>query len=184
MRQQRFLLLPDESPEDFAALRKMWRTQYDFDEPAAHSLVETLVERDWLQQRCTRRICDLEIRIADAESMNHEMRIERLEVRLQNAYRYKTAAENSFQRALRIVEQFRRVSIEDELERDYYQLAQFKAVQHALYCRFKSGMPAEVEFDYEDDEDRKRAARSKPHRSPTCHNCGVPVLGAGVNATR
>ena len=56
MCQQRFLLLPGESPEAFESLLAGYRSEYALpDNPAVASLVETLTERDWLQRRWMER---------------------------------------------------------------------------------------------------------------------------------
>lgn len=113
---ERFLLLPGESQEEFDELRDRWFKGYsDTDEILIlPMLVAAVVERDWLQRRCMRTICKLELSFAEAEAGNDQALIDRLEKRLANAQRYKTAAENSFRRALRELEQFRARWINEE----------------------------------------------------------------------
>ncbi len=142
MCQERFFLLPGESQEKYDALRNTWRKQYDCNKPAVPELVETLVERDWMQQRCTRNICRLEIKLAAAEAADEDVAIEKLERRLNNAYRYKTAAENSFQRALRALEKFRAVRKRDEFTATRIDVRRTHIAYEIAYKRAKIGMPA------------------------------------------
>ncbi len=140
MCQERFLLLPGESQEQYNSLRETWRKQYDLNEPAVPELVETLVERDWMQQRCTRNICKLEMQLAEAEALGDDDRIDRIERRLNNAYRYKTAAENSFQRAFRSLEQFRAIRKREELSQSRFTLRENQALYDINYRYTKAGL--------------------------------------------
>ena len=109
MCQREFALLPDESPAEWKAVHSMWHSEYQAEpgEPALVSLVDDLAERDWIQRRCSRRYARVEQRLFEAESNGvAEEEIEKLERKLLLAIRYKTAAENSFNRALRIVEHY------------------------------------------------------------------------------
>ncbi len=142
MCQERFLLLPGESQEQYDALRDTWRKQYDLNEPAVPELVETLVERDWMQQRCTRNICKLEMQLAEAEAAGDDDRIDRIERRLNNGYRYKTAAENSFQRALRALEKFRAVRKREEFTATRIDVRRTHLAYEIAYKRAKIGLPA------------------------------------------
>ena len=140
MCQERFLLLPGESPEAYQALLQTWRQQYDLNEPAVPALVETLAERDWMQQRCTRHICRLEIKLAEAEAADDDAAIDKIERRLANAYRYKTAAENSFQRALRALEKFRAVRKREEFTKARLDLRQEQIAYTIALTRIKLGV--------------------------------------------
>jgi hypothetical protein len=141
MCQERFYLLPGESQEAFDTLHETWSKQYDLNEPAVPELVKTLVERDWMQQRCTRNICKLEMQLAEAEAANDDDRIDRIERRLNNAYRYKTAAENSFQRALRALEKFRAIRKREEVVQTRINIKRTQ-IGHEIACRrAKLGMP-------------------------------------------
>ncbi len=141
MCQERFYLLPGESQEQYDALQGTWSKQYDLNEPAVPELVKTLVERDWMQQRCTRNICRLEMKLAEAETADDDNRIDRIERRLTNAYRYKTAAENSFQRALRALEKFRAVRKRDELNEARHDLRVNHTAHKIAYGFAKLGLP-------------------------------------------
>ncbi len=141
MCQERFYLLPGESQEKFDSLCETWRKQYNLNEPAVPELVETLVERDWMQQRCTRNICKLEMQLAEAEAAENDDRIDRIERRLNNAYRYKTAAENSFQRALRALEKFRALREQEQLAKDRLELREDQIVYNIAYNAVRLGLP-------------------------------------------
>ncbi len=141
MCQERFLLLPGESQEHYDALQATWSKQYDLNQPAVPELVKTLVERDWMQQRCTRNICKLEIQLAEAEALGDDDRIDRIERRLNNAYRYKTAAENSFQRALRALEKFRALREQEQLAKDRLELREDQIIYNIAYNAVRLGLP-------------------------------------------
>ena len=152
MCQQHFRLLPGETEEQYAALHARWSKQYDMDQPAVPLLVEALVQSDWIQQRCTRNVLELQARIAQAEldDPTNMQFIEFLERRLHNAFRYRTAAENSFTRALRNVEKFRKARVDEEMAEAYYDLDRYRTIESALARRWKYKMPLD---DDEDDED-------------------------------
>ncbi len=141
MCQQRFFLLPGESQDDYAALLETWRKQYDLNEPAVPELVKTLAELDWMQQRCRGNICKLEMQLLEAEAAGDDNRIDRIERRLNNAYRYKTAAENSFQRALRALEKFRAVRKREELTKHRLAVRERQVAFNIAYGYAKRGLP-------------------------------------------
>ena len=162
---QRFLLLPGESQEQYDALRETWRKQYDLSEPAGPELVEILLERDWMQQRCTYKICRLEIQLAEAEAAEDENRVEKLEKRLINAYRFKTSAESSFQRALRALEAFRALRKREDLGQSRYSLRHDKAFYDVVYRYTKAGLTppmTEATQEHEQSEDKRRRLLQEP----------------------
>ncbi len=140
MCQQRFFLLPGESEGEYDALLETWRKQYDTNEPAVPELVKTLAELDWMQQRCRGRICNLEMQLLEAEAQNDLKLIEFLDRRLLNAYRYKTAAENSFQRALRALERFRTVRKREEFTTRRLEVKEKQLAYEIVYKRAKLGL--------------------------------------------
>ena len=141
MCQEQFHLLPGESQEAYDALLETWQKQYNLTEPAVPELVKTLVDLDWMQRRCRRNICKLEAQLLEAEDANDDARIDRIERRLTNAYRYKTAAENSFQRALRALEKFRSTRKRDELNEAGHQLRAEHTYHKICYGFAKLGLP-------------------------------------------
>jgi hypothetical protein len=115
-------LLAGESQDEMDAMRAMWESQYGrYTEgnPAMALLLFTLGDADWMQRRTTRFVCEVMTRLLEAEAGGEdEERIAKLEKKLTLWTRYKTSAENSFQRALRAVEHFlarrRRESIQQQ----------------------------------------------------------------------
>jgi hypothetical protein len=146
MCQQRFLLLPGESEQAFDRLRDTYRKQYNLNDPCVPDLVETLTERDWLQQRCTLRICKLEAQLAAAEGEGDEELIGKLEHRLSTAQRYKTAAENSFRRAFQILEQFRTTRVREKQVAKRLEIAEFAAAERALVDRITHDIDIDQEM--------------------------------------
>ncbi|MDQ2842166.1 MAG: hypothetical protein M3Y72_14225 [Acidobacteriota bacterium] len=110
MRSNVVRLLPGESSEEMDAMRAMWESQYGrYVEGNAGMalLLCTLGDADWVQRRCTRLFSEVMAQLVEAEAGDaDEERLAKLEKKLTLWTRYKTSAENSFQRALRAVEQF------------------------------------------------------------------------------
>ncbi len=155
MCQQRFFLLPGESQDEYDALLETWRQQYDANDPAVPELVKTLAELDWMQQRCRGRICHLEMQLLEAEAQNDLKIIEFLDRRLLNACRYKTAAENSFQRALRALEKFRAIRKREEFTTYRLEVKEKQLAYDIGYKRAKLGLP-EKKQDTTDEEPRPK----------------------------
>lgn len=112
-----FFLTGDETQNEFDAHAERWRAAYrDIASPALDSLIETLVFADWLQRRAYRRVLESENALAFAE-LNRETPDVLGEVfkRLQTMLRHKTTLENSFGRALRAVEAWRKSRVAEEL---------------------------------------------------------------------
>ena len=145
MCQVRFMLLPGESPQAFDRLRATYLKQYEMSDPCVPELVEILTERDWLQQRCVVRICKLEAQLAEAEDANNDELIDRIEKRLAAAQRYKTAAENSFKRALQALERFRHTRIREDQAARRNEIYEFSVSERALVGRHVN------DIDIEDD---------------------------------
>jgi hypothetical protein len=167
MCQERFLLLPWESKKDFDALRETYLAQYDLNEPAVAPLVETLTERDWLQQRCALRICKLEAELAEAECSGNDERIDKLEKRLLHAQRCKTAAENSFKRAFQLLEQFRRTRVREEQQEQRLEILEFGALERALVARIRNDIGVEqqmkmIKDEPEPDDADRQSAETEP----------------------
>ena len=141
MCQERFMLLPGESQEQYDALRQGLRKQYDTAEPLVAELVETLAECNWIQRRCTQNICKLQLQLAEAEAANDDARIDRLERRLNNAFRYKTTAENSFQRALRALEKFRAVRQKEQVTKERLEIREHQVIYGIAYNAVRLGCP-------------------------------------------
>ena len=104
-------MLPGEKQEDYDALGAMWQAQYGpyvEDNPALVSLLNSLIDNDWMQQRCMRVVSESMARLFEAEAGGtSDEAVEKCERGLASMMRYKTSFENSFARALRAIEQFR-----------------------------------------------------------------------------
>ena len=113
-----FFLLPGESEEEYNALAQQWRDEYAVlpESPALASLLDTLIKADWVQKRAFNSYCKSETALAMAE-ISHASQEEITEIfkRLQLTLRYKTSLENSFQRAFRAIEAFRKSRIAERL---------------------------------------------------------------------
>ncbi len=107
---KKFFLIPDETEEEFLAHAQLWADEYAADSsPAIQSLLQDLVEAHWLQKRASRRMFESETALAMAETDRQSPEIaDEIFKRLRNIQRYKTSYENSFQRALRAIEAFRK----------------------------------------------------------------------------
>ena len=126
-----FFLLPDESEEDFEALKRNWADEYKaFASPALDGYLDKLVKADWLFQRGNRRVFESESALAMTE-MNRGSAENADEVfkRLQRMQRYKTNYETSYYRALRAIEAFRRSRLAEKLVEA--RLKKMAAVQRA-----------------------------------------------------
>jgi hypothetical protein len=67
--------------------------------------------------------------------------------------RYKTAAENSFARAVRILEQFVRARMREKNERRRLQIMEFNATERAVIQRFKQDVPVTAEMQVPEEDD-------------------------------
>jgi hypothetical protein len=122
MRSNVVRLIAGESQDEMDAMRAMWNAQYGQyveGNPAMALLLWTLGDADWMQRRTTRFVSEVMARLLEAEAGGEEEeRVAKLEKKLTLWTRYKTSAENSFQRALRAVEHFlarrRRESIQQQ----------------------------------------------------------------------
>src|SRR5689334_10463537 len=59
------IILPDESQEDFDALKEKWLKEFRPDTEASINLVDKLIMNDWLDQRAERRLLETEMKLAD-----------------------------------------------------------------------------------------------------------------------
>jgi hypothetical protein len=107
---KKFFLIPDETEEEFLAHAQIWADEYAADSsPAIQALLQDLVEAHWLQKRASRRMFESESALAMAETDRDSSEMaDQIFKRLRNIQRYKTSYENSFQRALRAIEAFRK----------------------------------------------------------------------------
>ncbi|MDQ2773666.1 MAG: hypothetical protein M3Y57_01880 [Acidobacteriota bacterium] len=110
MRSNVVRLLPGEKQEEKDAARGMWHSQYGKYIEANEgmiSLLNSLVDSDWMRKRATRLNAEALVKLVEAEANGEdEEAVAKLEKKLLLWSRYKTSAENSFQKDLRAVEQF------------------------------------------------------------------------------
>ncbi len=108
-----FFLIPGETQEQFDALAQSLTDDYkDVASPGLTPLLETLVHALWLQKRAYKKVFESENALAMAEMSRESSEVtEKIFRRLLLMQRYKTSYENSYQRALRAVEAFRKSRI-------------------------------------------------------------------------
>ncbi len=110
MRSNVVKLLPGESQEEKDAMRAMWHSQYGKyveGNDGMISLLNSLVDADWMQKRAMRLNAEVLVKLVEAEANGAaEEVVAKLEKKLVLWTRYKTSSENSFQRDLRAIEQF------------------------------------------------------------------------------
>lgn len=148
MCQQRFRLLKHESCEEFEAMTEDWRSQHadlSKEHPAMRQLINQVIERDWMQLRCLREIDELQAQLWDAQANHQSELVTTLEKQLQSAYRYKTSAENSFARAQRTLEQFRKARLREYADRKKLQILAFDITERAIDRRLSQSLPDEME---------------------------------------
>ncbi len=106
---EKFFLLPNEKQEDFDALAQSLADEYqEVDSPGLQPLLKTLVEALWLQNRAYKKVFESEYALATAESNGNYEDAEKIFKRLLLMQRYKTSYENSYQRAFRTIEAYRK----------------------------------------------------------------------------
>ncbi len=105
-----FFLIPGETQEQLDALAQTLADEYrEVDSPGLAPLLETLLYAFWLQKRAYKKVFESENALAMAEFSRESPEItEKIFRRLQLMQRYKTSYENSYQRALRAIEAFRK----------------------------------------------------------------------------
>ncbi len=107
-----FFLLPDEKQEDLDALAESLAAEYlNVASPGLEPLLQTLIEALWLQKRAYKKVHQSETALFIAESNGSHEDAEKIFQRLLLMQRYKTAYENSYQRALRAIEAFRKTRL-------------------------------------------------------------------------
>lgn len=108
-----FFLIPGETQEEFDALAQSLTDEYkDVASPGLTPLLETLVHALWLQKRAYKKVFESENALAMAEMSRESSEVtEKIFRRLLLMQRYKTSYENSYQRALRAIEAYRKSRI-------------------------------------------------------------------------
>jgi cell division protein FtsL len=157
MRQENFSLLEHESRNEFNQLSDHWKDQFENERdrhPALEPLIKDVIEREWMQRRCMNHVNALQNDLFRAEVSQNRGEIEYVEKRLLNAMRYKTAAENSFARAVRILEQFVRARVREDNEQRRLAIQEYAVTEHALVQRVKHDIPTHYEMRLSDHDEK------------------------------
>jgi len=116
-------LLPTESIEDFKALEQTWLKAYSPQNEAERHLVADLVNADWLLQRTTQTVLDIEAKLY-AENPNPLDWSEASQRTLGRFLRYKTANANTVIRCRKAIEDYRKSRANEKLSAEKLNLAQ------------------------------------------------------------
>jgi len=119
-------LLPTESAEDFKALEQTWLKAYSPQNEAERHLVADLVNADWLLQRTTQTVLDIEAKLY-AENPNPLDWSEANQRTLGRFLRYKTANANTVTRCRKAIEDYRKSRANEKLSAEKLNLAQERA---------------------------------------------------------
>jgi hypothetical protein len=139
-------LFPNETQEQYNAVRDQWFGEYNSESPGTAMLVEQLINFDRQVRFSTHAVIDTEIALHYAENASErdESLIESLHKDLKNKLRYQTQHERSFQRALRNIEQFGQRRVREELAVRRIEILQFGMVARtAILCK-KNGVDPEL----------------------------------------
>ena len=137
---------PNETQEQYNAVRDRWFAEYDSESPGTAMLVEQLINFDRQVRFSTNAVIDTEIALHQAEnaSPRDEALIESLHKDLKNKLRYQTQHERSFQRSLRNIEQFGQRRVREEQAGRRLEIFQLSSVARtALLCK-KNGVEPEL----------------------------------------
>jgi hypothetical protein len=157
------LLLPDENPEEWEALKAGWLQEYNTSSPVFLSRVVQAAEKQWLLLRAQRRFDEVQQFLYDAQP---ECRLWNEEqCKLHDKFqRYLTTAERAFDRAFRNAEHLRRVALrqhdvdfKEDLELRRFALKQEKNEFETALLRAKTALCQS-----------KAAALNKPGSLPAC----------------
>ncbi len=152
---EKFFLLPDEKQEDFDALAETLAEEYkDVASPGLAPLLKNLVEALWLQNRAYRKICQTESAIFFLEQNREFEELDKTFKRLLLMQRYKTSYENSYQRAFRAIESFRKSRIAEFVARVRIE----KTIHSVAAERVRSMLPLTQSGGYSKEELQKDVA--------------------------
>jgi hypothetical protein len=145
------LLLPDEDPEEWEALKADWLQSYDTGDPVSLRLVMHAAEMQWQQNRAQNAFAAAQYAIYEAQPDCTQWKDDHHKL-YSKFQRYLSAAERSFLRAFHEVERLRRtqrkqdeVAFKQNLDRQRFELRQDKN-QHEIaliqakanFCNAKS----------------------------------------------
>ncbi len=109
------LILEHESVEDYKALQSTWFTTYKPKDEGEKNLIEKLIKADWLYQRATNALTEVEADLYDANP-NASQWTEQQQRTFGRFQRYQTAKANLFNQAKKAVEDHRKAR-QAELDR-------------------------------------------------------------------
>ena len=153
------LILPDETMEEYTALRAEWLDHFqpeDFDEKV---IVDELISAHWLFKRAKRRLMETEFAVAGPENVHPADWTAEDEHKVELMQRYKTSAERSFYRALNEARKY--------FKEQWEAAAKLRKLQ--------------VELERLQREDRERQAREEAERGPQ-GKAGADAEGAAVSS--
>ena len=101
------LILPNEKIEDYYALQAAWTKAFGAQGELAQHLIDQLVDADWLYQRSSRTLAEIEAQINAAEP-NPLNWTDQQHQTLTRFQRYRTANQNVFLKARKAIEDFGR----------------------------------------------------------------------------
>jgi hypothetical protein len=107
-------LLASESVEDFKALEAMWCKAFAPTDETERHLVTDLVNADWLLQRSTQTVLDIETRLY-SEAPNPLDWTELQQRTLGRFLRYKTAHSNAVLKARKAIEDYRKGRLNEQI---------------------------------------------------------------------
>jgi hypothetical protein len=139
-------LFPNETQEQYNAVRDQWFGEYNSESPGTAMLVEQLINFDRQVRFSTHAVIETEIALHHAENASErdEALIESLHRDLKNKLRYQTQHERSFQRALRNIEQFGQRRVREELAGRRIEILQLSTVARTgILCK-KNGVDHKV----------------------------------------
>ncbi|HEY3937539.1 MAG TPA: hypothetical protein VGL97_08925 [Bryobacteraceae bacterium] len=106
-------VLPEEDAAEREAVFVSWFARYEPVDECERGLVTDVAQGEWFKRRCGRRFAKLEAELNGLAPMAWK---EEDHKRFERFLRYKTSAERTFTRALRTLEQQRKIRLQEERE--------------------------------------------------------------------
>jgi hypothetical protein len=115
-------LLPNESAADFKALEKTWLDAYQPASETERHLVAELVNADWLLQRTTQTVLDIETRLY-TQNPNPLDWTDQQQRTLGRFLRYRTAHANSVLKCRKAIEDYRKARAAEQIAKEKREIA-------------------------------------------------------------
>ncbi len=151
-------IVPGERRKDYNALWDRWLQQYEPETPGDVAQLERVVDADWRLQRTERAYTDVE-RALRRESKDAAEWTGELLGRLQLMQRYRTGAENSLHKELRLLESLK--ARRDAEERERERRAETERVKEAEWAR-QNPTTAEGVRKYQAEQEAAATAAQVP----------------------